>query len=102
MSSTKTKEGERESVRTEPATIRLDASIRQLLGLEVLPEKLALAIPPGPLIDHLEAAHGGGGAGAFVAFPFPIAAVDVQGVLRLARYIDALLLLLPHFLSLLE
>lgn len=58
---------------------------------------MPLAIPLGPLISHLEAPHGGGGAHVLVAFPLPIAAVHVQGVLRLARYIHALLLPLPHF-----
>lgn len=76
----------------EPATIGLDARARELLGLELVAEDLALAVAPGPRVIHLEAPDGGGAASLALA----ILPVRVQGVLRLPRHVDLLLLHLRH------
>lgn len=80
------------SRRTEPATVGLNARVRELLGLELVAHDLALAVALGPRAVHLEAPDGGGGAGLALA----ILPVHVQGVLRLPRRVDLPLLLLRH------
>lgn len=79
--------------RTEPAAVGLDASVGELLGLELVAQDLALAVTLRPRVVHLEAAHGGGAAG----IAFPILPVHVQGVLGFSRDIHLLLSLLGHF-----
>lgn len=94
LASMKTKPlGEKErSRRTEPATIGLNARIRELLGLKLVAHDLALAVTLGPRIIHLESPDGGGGASLALA----ILPVHVQRVLRLPRDVDLPLLLLRH------
>ena len=81
---------------TEPAAVRLDAGGGQVLGLELVAEDFPLAVADGPGVVHLEAADGGGGAGVVLVLGGVIAAVDVQGVLRLPGHVHLLLLLLRH------
>lgn len=66
---------------TEPSAVGLDAGIGKLLGLELVLQDLPLPVPLRPGIVHLEPPHRGGRPTA-LGIP-SIAAVDVQGVLRL-------------------
>lgn len=80
-------------VRTEPAAIGLDSSVRQLLGLELVADELSLAVALWADLVHLEAAHGGR---ATLLFVLPICTVRVQGVLRLPGNVDFSFCLLRH------
>ena len=82
-------------LRTKPAAIRLDTSVRQLLGLELVPQDLSLAVTLGPGVVHLEAADSGAGTRVLV-LGLGIGTVCIQRVLRLAGDVDLPLRLLHH------
>lgn len=82
---------------TEPAAVGLDAGGREFLGLELVLQDLPLAVALGPAVVHLETPHRSGGAALPITAPaLAVAAVHVQGVLRLPGDPGRPLLLLRH------
>lgn len=81
--------------RTEPATVWLNASVGQLIGLKLVLQNLAFTIALWPRIVHLEAANRRRAS----TTAFSIRTIRVQRVFRLARYVHFLLFRLRHFRS---
>lgn len=69
--------------RTKPTAVRLDASVGQLLSLELVLQNLAFTIAFWPCTVHLKAAH----HQRTSTTAFPIRSVGVKWVLRLALHL---------------